>query len=409
MEQGYLSNGTYIPPADAWKMLQWLQQNHIPIPGVSYPTDPNAGALTTMASNGAALNQLAFANALAEMNGGVTNFNTTAQTQPGQMGNNNNTSAWPTMTTYGPPAISNQQQQSNALGSMYQNPNQFLNSLLPLASMANERPPDLNVAQVSNNGDKLDQLSTHVEAMEQGIDSLIQGMGLDPLSAASLRAQQDANAAKNLPNASFSMNSDPHNQQNDIASITNGLNNMSQDGFSTNMDPYQNGPSDFDLDELLKHLGAAAAASTPPALHASDTFPDLNMSVDQSGFDSQLNNPFDPNMFNDVNLGMYTQNPDPSQFYGMVETGASQNQNQPSGQPSSGYLDEINSPVTARDGSVELPKDADASTAGSGGRGRTKKRKQDAVREDSISEAPGTAAPLRAQSKGTARASKRRK
>jgi hypothetical protein len=405
MEQGYLSNGMYIPPADAWKMLQWLQQNHIPIPGVSYPTDGTAGALTTMTPHAAALNQLVFANALAEMNGAGGSFNAGSQAQPGQM-SNSNAPAWPA-ATYGPPAVSNQQQQANALGSMYQNPSQFLNSLLPLPSMANERPPDINVAQVSNNGDKLDQLSTHVEAMEQGIDSLIQGMGLDPLSAASIRVQQDTNAAKSVPNNAFSMDTNQPNQQHDMGSIANGLNSMSrQDGFAPNTDLYPSGPSDFDLDELLKHLGVAAAASTPPALHGSDVFPDLNMNIDQSGFESQLNNSFDPNMFNDINLGMYAQNPDPSQFYGIGDASASQTQNQTSGQPPSGFLDEINSPVTARD---ELPKDADALAMGPAVRGRVKKRKQDSVRDDSLSQGGGTVAPMRAQSKGTARASKRRK
>lgn len=402
----FLPNGAYIPPADAWKMLQWLQQNHIPIPGVSYPTtDVNAGALTTMPINGVPFNQLAFANALAGMSGANTNFNTGNPIQSGSTGNA--TGNWP--VTYGPPAIPNQQQQQqeqpNGMGSLYQNPNQFLNTLLPLTSMANERPPDLNMAQVSQNGDKLDQLSNHVQAMEQGIDSLIQGMGLDPLSAASLRAQQNSNANNVGPASSFSMESEqPTQQQSNMLSMSNGLNGISQDGLG-GMDPYQTNPSDFDLDELLKHLGAAAATNTPPALHASDGFPDMNMDT-QSGFDSHLNPSFDANMFNDV---MYGQNPNASsQFYGMGDNTGTLGTQPQTRHESSGFLNEINSPVTTRADSVE-PHGADqgsGKTAGIG-RGRTKKRKQTA--ESPSGEGNEMAAPIRATSKGTGRASKRRK
>jgi len=407
MKQGqFLSNGMYIPPADAWKMLQWLQQNSIPIPGVSYPTtDANAGALTTLPPNGAALNQFAFPNALADMNGTLFNFHSTQPVQAEQMGGNM-TSPWPT-TTYGASSISNQPQQPNEIGGLYQNHNQFLTSLLPLTSLANERPPDMNIAQVANNSDKLGQLSTHVEAMEQGIDSLIQGMGLDPISAASLCAQQGVNPNANDP---YNMGSHTLDQQQGIPPVVNGPNGISQDGFAMQMDPYQSTSSDFDLDELLKHIGVAAAANTPPALHApSDGFPELNVNVDQPGLDSQLNDPFDPSMFHDVNLGMYASNPDPAPFFGMADD--RQPPNQPPSHPlASGFLNEVASPMTTRDGSAEPAKDAfDASKETPAGRGRTKKRKQDDARRDSISQDAGAAAPNRTQSKGTARASKRRK
>ena len=368
-----------------------------------------------MPANGVPFNQLAFANALAEMSGANTNFSGNPM-QPGQNGNGNATS-WP--TTYGPQVLPNQQQQqqqqSNAMGSLYQNnSNQFLNTLLPLASMANDRPPDLNLAQVSQNGDKLDQLSNHVQAMEQGIDSLIQGMGLDPLSEASLRTQQGVSGSNGAPNASFQLDSNQQGQQQQQSnplSMPNGLNGLSQDGLSANMDPYQSNPSDFDLDELLKHLGAAAAANTPPALHASDGFPDMNMTDQVSGYNPQLNQPFDSNMFNDVNMNMYGQNSDPSQFYGMGDTGQNQQAQQQQPSSSSGYLNEINSPVTTRADSAEPIKvDADAGGKGSAvGRGRSKKRKQGAVEGSPTGEGNDTTVPTRAASKGTGRASKRRK
>jgi hypothetical protein len=280
-----LPGGSFIPPGDALRMLQWLQQNQIFIPGYQ-PMDSgaNTGALTTISNNGNMFNPAALTHALSNVNMNGQEMYDAGRVPP--TFNNVNQSQWP--SSYRQPTAPSHPNMETSVGSAYPNSNQFFNTLLPLASMANDQPPPVNMAEVSRTSDKLDQLSTNVEAMEQGIDSLIEGIGLDPLAAASLRA--DA-AHAGHPNRA---NTDMLDHASALHSQMNNTGVQPQTGVGDGGD-YTSGMSDFDLDALLKQLGVAAAANTPPAIPFADHFPPS----------SGLAEPYDPNLFNDVNLGSY--------------------------------------------------------------------------------------------------------
>ncbi|CAG8724985.1 16295_t:CDS:2, partial [Acaulospora colombiana] len=280
-----LPGGAFIPPGDALRMLQWLQQNQIFIPGY-HPMDPNAntGTLTTLPNNANMFNPSALTHAFnnVHMNGQDV-YDAPRMTSAS---NNVNQSQW--TNPYRQSTVPSHPAMESSIAPTYPNSNQFLNTLLPLASMANEPPPPVNMTEVSRNSDKLDQLSNNVQAMEQGIDSLIEGIGLDPLSAASLRAEQ-ANAA--LPNNS---GVDMHAPSAINSQMNVNLGGQPQMGAGDGGD-FTSGMSDFDLDTLLKQLGVAAAASTPPAIPFTDNFHPS----------TGLGDPYDPNLFNEVNVGSY--------------------------------------------------------------------------------------------------------
>jgi hypothetical protein len=274
---------------------------------------------------------------------------------------------------------------------MYQNGNQLFNSLLPLASVANE--PATNIAEVAHSSDKLDQLSNHVEAMQQGIDSLIAGIGLDPMAAESLQV----NGTNPLDPT---LNTDP----NQFSGPTLPSNEFTNQPQNTDMESYQAPPFDFDLDSLLKQLGMAAAASTPPSLHSGEDFTGVATN-DSTNFANPMNATFDPSLFNDMN--MFNQSNDPS-YFGAQGTNSNTN-----GQPSSGFLNEITtSPVMTRNDSVEPAGSGETlggsirSTAGSS-RGRVKKRKNDTVSDDGG--AQSGFGPIRRHSRSSGKNTKRRK
>lgn len=300
------------------------------------------------------------------------------------MSTNPQANIWP---TYGPPVVQNQTTPAMP-NSLYQTGNQLFNNLLPLASVATEPAPAANMAEVSRNADSLEQLSSNVEAMQQGIDSLIAGMGLDPSAAATL--QNDNINSNSLITPS---GTDP-NQYGGPSAGTNGFINQAQ---NTDMGSYQPTQQDFDLDSLLKQLGVAAAANTPPATHP-NLAEDFTTGHDPSAFTNPLNSAFDSSFFNDMN--MYNQNNDTSYF----STEGTNNANAP--QPS-GYLNEIaTSPVITRDDSAE-PSFGDGPTDNGrgtpGARGRVKKRKNDSVSDDA------GIGPVRRQSRSSGRNAKRRK
>lgn len=371
-EQGhYLANGTYIPPTDIYKILQWLQQNQIPIPGVT-TADPQALATIPVSGH---FNPLNFSNTQS------LNSNVMSNPQP---------NGWP---TYESPLVANLEAPTMT-NAMYQNGDQLFNSLLPLASVANE--PAANIAKVAHSSDKLDQLSNHVEAMQQGIDSLIAGMGLDPLSAESIQVD-----GTNPNPLGPTLNTDP-NQFSGSALPSNEFANQPQ-----NTDPvsYQVPPLDFDLDSLLKQLGMAAAASTPPSVHPGEDFTGIATN-DLSNFANPMNAAFDPALFNDIN-NMYNQSDEPSYL------GTQGMNNNTNGQSPSGFLNEITtSPVMTRDDSAEpaglgeTPGGNNRGRAG-GAQGRVKKRKNDTVSDDG-----GTQSgfgPIRRHSRSSGRNTKRRK
>jgi hypothetical protein len=374
-EQGhYLANGTYIPPTDIYKILQWLQQNQIPIPGVYNPTTADPQALATIPASGH-FNPLNFSNAQ------PLNSNVMSNPQP---------NGWP---TYGSPLVANSSAPTTMTNAMYQNSNQLFNSLLPLASVANE--PATNIAEVAHSSDKLDQLSNHVEAMQQGIDSLIAGMGLDPLSAESIQVD-----GTNTNPLGPILNTDP----NQFSGSTLPSNEFVNHPQNTDTASYQAPPFDFDLDSLLKQLGMAAAASTPPPLHSGEDFTEVATN-DSSSFANQMNAAFDPSLFNEMN--MYNQTNE-SSYFGTQGMNSATN-----GQSQSGFLNEITtSPAMTRDdsaepaGSGEMPGGNNRGRAG-GAHGRVKKRKNDTVSDDGG--APSGFGPIRRHSRSSGRNTKRRK
>ncbi|PVG00955.1 hypothetical protein CPB86DRAFT_782205 [Serendipita vermifera] len=381
---GNFPGGTFIPPGDALRMLQWLQQNQIFIPGY-HPMDPNAnaGALTTLSNNANMFNPSALTHAFnnVHMNGqDVYDASRMAPTP-----NNTSQAQWP--NSYRQSTIPSQPTTESSIAPAYPNSNQFLNTLLPLASMTNEPPPPMNMAEVSRNSDRLDQLSNNVQAMEHGIDSLIEGIGLDPLSAASLRVN-NANAAH--PN---NLGTDVH-----APSVLNSQTNTSmgvlpQMGQGDGGD-YTSGMSDFDLDALLKQLGVAAAASTPPAIPFTDNFPPS----------TGLSDPYDHTLFNEVNVGPYGSE-------------------RPIQDSSSTFLNENASTLMPTESSSESHSAFNTmeDVRNTSSRDRGMKRKSEAVSDDGVnptgsSTAPsdatsgtGTTTPKAQVKAGTNRASKRRK
>lgn len=345
----------------------------------------NAGALTTL-PGGVPFNPFNFSNAFNNSNGQSINMGNGQF--PATANNDINTSH------YGAP-MSTSQQPSNGMTSVYPANNQLFNSLMPLASIAAEPNPSVSMADVSQHGNKLDQLSTNVEAMQHGIDSLIEGMGLDPLSAASLRDGQDANNALNGLTNNVNGNNPPA-----MIDTTNGNSNAFQTHPTVKDDTHHQPPTsllDFDLDSLLKQLGAAAASSTPPHISA------------LSDFSQSHNNPFDTAMFNDME--MFNPN---SNANANADHGHGQDQNfgmqtvpiRTDGQ-SSGFLNEVTSPSTMkRSGSSEPSLSTGVDAGGMDIRAnspssRAKKRKAETYSVDDI--APST------QPKQTNRGSKRRK
>jgi hypothetical protein len=407
--------GNYIPQADAWKMLQWLQQNQIYIPGVTYPNPAvnNAGTLTTVPPGGFPFNPMNFSNAFNTSTGQPNNMNPMGSTgtTPFPMANNNgngNINVNQNHYVDQPP--------SNPMNSLYSSNNQLFNSLMPLASIATDPNPSVSMAEVAQHGNKLDQLSNNVEAMQHGIDSLIEGMGLDPLSAASLREGQDIKGLENGLNGIGNVNG---NTTSIMGNATNGNGNGNIFQIPPPVqDNAQNHPqmslSDFDLDSLLKQLGAAAAASTPPHISALSDFSQGN------------DNPFDSAMFN--NLDMFPSNPNPThngnsqQPMDYIQSqiqNQNQSQNQNQGQSHShshsqsfGSLNEISSPTLKRSGSSEPSLNDSGVMDVSPSRNTGKKRKAStetwALDETTSTSAPAPA-PASTQPKQNSRGSKRRK
>lgn len=399
------AGGNYIPQADAWKMLQWLQQNQIYIPGVTYPNQAvnNAGALTTLPAGGLPFNPINFSNAFNTPNGQSNNMAHLGGMGTTQFPNNGNIN-------------DNQnhylaQQPSNAMNSLYPTNTQLFNSLMPLTSIAAEPNTSVSMAEVAQHGNKLDQLSDNVEAMQHGIDSLIEGMGLDPLSAASLRGGQDV--SKELENG---LSADG------IGNVNGNTTSIMDDTTGTNgngntfqipppmKDSAHNHPQasllDFDLDSLLKQLGAAAAANTPP--HISSL----------SDFSQAHNNPFDPTMFNDIDMFPASLNGNMNQP--MDYTGQSQNQGHPEGQArgpshshpqSFGSLEEMASPTALkRSGSSEPSlNDNGAIDVREVSPSRSTGKKRKASTETWALDEASTSAPASTQPKQSNRGSKRRK
>ncbi|KAG8836361.1 stress-responsive transcription factor hsf1 [Serendipita sp. 399] len=276
-----------ISPVEAWKMIQWLQQNQIPIPYSSFNPSSNAGALTTLPPAGLSLNPVALSNITS--NALDPHLNLTNPTP--QAIQAANTASW---MNYGSAALPHTHGM-NTTGPLDPVNNSLLHSLLPLAQVSGDPPPPVSLGQVSRNTDKLEQLSSNVEAMQQGIDSLIEGMGLDPLSAASLQAgafdplghaldgptgacvngMSTTGGESTFPTttAATTMNTGP----------TSGLNDPHVPGSDLGL--YQ--MNDFDFDALLKQLGAAAAASTPPSYPVNGM--DGSGGVDAEGIDAALN------------------------------------------------------------------------------------------------------------------------
>ncbi|KAG8783972.1 stress-responsive transcription factor hsf1 [Serendipita sp. 401] len=285
-----------ISPAEAWKMIQWLQQNQIPIPYAAYNPSANAGALTTLPPTGMSLNPMSLSNITPNAVDPNLNFtNPTPQTiQPA--GN----ASW---MNYGSAALPHTHG-TNVTGPLDPVNNPLYHSILPLTSISGDPPPPVSLAQVSKNGDKLDQLSNNVEAMQHGIDSLIEGMGLDPLSAASLQTG--------------GFDALGHPEENSTATHTNGLSTTgSVLPTAGHTDPTAAGSdlglyqmNDFDFDALLKQLGAAAAANTPPAYNVSG--PDGGSGGDETSQMDHLSHPdfanhvqqptYDSLLFNDINM-----------------------------------------------------------------------------------------------------------
>lgn len=366
-DQGHLlANGAYIPPTDAYKILQWLQQNQIQIPGVyTPPTNPqaNTGTLTTIPPGG---NPFAFVN---------------TPTQHPSAPTQNPQNAWPTYT----PAVPSQPE--NMPNAIYQNENQLFNTLLPLASVANEPAPPTTMADVSHNSGRLEQLSNHVEAMQQGIDSLISGIGLDPLAASSLSEGTDLN----LPSPPSTGNA------NQFSMATNPSNQFSSQPQNMDVGSYQPASFDFDLDSLLRQIGVAAAANTPPALHG-DSSEDTNTFAGQigTGFDALFNSP-----------NMYAQSHDPFSASAFNQAAITSEDGK---KDASGLLDDVTtSPVTTRGDSLEPVGTGDGGagtsqvTPGSS-RGRVKKRKNESVSSDDA-----TTMLSKGQSRSAGRSTKRRK
>lgn len=387
---------TYIPPADTWKMLQWLQQNQIPIPGVTYPiVNPQThnGALATVPPAGMNINPLAFGNMFANSADMSGLSNPTASYNP-----TGATPNWTNAGTYNPAMLSNGQAAINALGLPYTDNNQLFNSFLPLANVASEPPPSVSVEQVSQRTDKLDQLSTSVEAMQQGIDSLIQGMGLDPLSAASLQVGADpahaiSNTQPGIPLSGAATTT--------TTTTTNGMSSHGNGPSGQAPEPmYPMDPLDFDLDALLKHIGEKAAGNTPPADYTSlagdstfhPLFFDNPSGLDANGAAGQhhvdptttTNNVFDSiGRASSVTTGGMSESPVSTRRDISVEPGIE----------GSSQFDLANSADT-----TSMVTDA----GGNGGRQRNKKRK---LEDNSAPVAP----PQRQASSGGTRSTKRRK